>query len=510
MRIAIVGSGVAGITSAVVLQARGHQVVLFERADEVGGVWSQAYPEVRLQNVATHYHLSGFDWPFQPDLHPTATQVLRYLREVVEHHALDLRLRHEVVQLEPLEQGWRVLARDSSGASPQEVEETFDWVVIAVGHFTQGKAELSVPGRERFRGTIVTERDVEDLEVLRDRHVAVVGFGKSAVDFACFAAARGSTVEHVFRTPRWLIPEYIGGVMHYEHAIFTRFGSVMIPCWTHPTGVQRAFHERLGGAVGGFWGLITAILRRQILHTGRGRGREVRRRLETLIPEHSLVSDMRAAAALAPERYYDEVAAGRILPHRGQVARIEDDGLVLDDGRRISADTLVLTLGSKGAEFPYLPPPYREMLEREPDGPQLYRHVLHPRIPRLGFIGYNQSFLTFPSMEVGTLWLSAVMDGELLLPSVDQMEGCIERVRAWKREHVNFEPSRSSGVQTRWQHYIDIMLRELGLNPYRKLPNPLAEVFQPYSASDYAGVLEEYRRASSQRREPLRPLPLDT
>jgi hypothetical protein len=33
---------------------------------------------------------------------------------------------------------------------------------------------------------------------------------------------------------------------------------------------------------------------------------------------------------------------------------------------------------------------------------------------------------------------------------------------------------------------------ELGVSPYRKLPNPLAELFSRYEASDYKGVYEEY------------------
>ena len=51
---------------------------------------------------------------------------------------------------------------------------------------------------------------------------------------------------------------------------------------------------------------------------------------------------------------------------------------------------------------------------------------------------------------------------------------------------------------------------ELGVSPYRKLPNPLAEPFSRYEASDYKGVFEEYERVKTKRTAPLKTLPLDT
>jgi hypothetical protein len=115
-----------------------------------------------------------------------------------------------------------------------------------------------------------------------------------------------------------------------------------------------------------------------------------------------------------------------------------------------------------------------------------------------------------PSAEIATQWLCACLRGELELPSTEEMERSIEHVRAWKRANIKFENARSCAVSTRFQQYIDILLVELGVSPYRKLPNPLAELFSRYEASDYKGVYEEYERARSKRTEPLKALPLDT
>lgn len=76
-RVAVIGSGISGITSAAMLKKSGFEVVIFEKSDQIGGVWALAYPNIRLQNIADHYHISDFPWPFQPDLHPTGAQIMQ-------------------------------------------------------------------------------------------------------------------------------------------------------------------------------------------------------------------------------------------------------------------------------------------------------------------------------------------------------------------------------------------------------------------------------------------------
>ena len=57
----------------------------YERAESPGGVWAKTYPSVTLQNTAPQYHISDFPWPFEPDLHPTAEQIRRYIDLAIAH-----------------------------------------------------------------------------------------------------------------------------------------------------------------------------------------------------------------------------------------------------------------------------------------------------------------------------------------------------------------------------------------------------------------------------------------
>src|SRR5882724_7730305 len=106
MRIAIVGSGISGVAAGKTLKRFGHTVVLFERSAEVGGVWAQAYPEVRLQNIADHYRFTDFDWPFRRDEQPPAPDVLRYVKAAIAHYGLTVKTGHEVTALRERPGGW--------------------------------------------------------------------------------------------------------------------------------------------------------------------------------------------------------------------------------------------------------------------------------------------------------------------------------------------------------------------------------------------------------------------
>ena len=430
---------------------------------------------------------------------------MKYLEMAIEGLDLDVRRRTEVVGMVENSDGWTVQYRDESGTHEQQ----FDYAISAIGQYTEGKHRPVFPGQETFGGGVITERDIGDPELFRDKRTAVVGFGKSAVDIAVMASAQTGEVLHVFRTPRWLIPFTIFRI-HYTHLLFSRLTTFFMPCWAHPSGFERFIHGRLGFLVDTFWYFLT----RQVIFLcklrGAFKGRAANTRLDTLIPKHELVRDLRSAAALAPRDYFRLVADGRIEPVHGEISHFTGKALHLKDGRAISCDQVVLCVGSEKPRFPFLPEKYRSLLESEDDGVQLYRHVLHPDIPRFACAGYNHGFMHVPAAEVGAIWLCAYLNGDIRLPARAEMLGCMETTRDWKRQHINFEPSRSCAVNTRFQQYMDIMLKELGISPYRKMPNLLAEIFVQYGAEDYRNILDEYLSGARERNAPLPSLPLDT
>lgn len=85
------------------------------------------------------------------------------------------------------------------------------------------------------------------------------------------------------------------------------------------------------------------------------------------------------------------------------------------------------------------------------------------------------------------------------------MESSIDKVKQWKREHIAFEPTMSYVVLTRFQQYLDALMLDLNLSPYRKMPNGVAEIFRCYTADDYEGVVQEFDQMMQTRTTSLRP-----
>lgn len=114
MRVAIVGAGFAGLSTAQTLLSFGHAVTIYDLAPDVGGVWSRTrrYPGIRTQNSKETYALPTLPMMEDYPKHPTGAQVQAYLEKFVKLHRLDeegrLRLETEVVNATPTAKGWNL------------------------------------------------------------------------------------------------------------------------------------------------------------------------------------------------------------------------------------------------------------------------------------------------------------------------------------------------------------------------------------------------------------------
>ena len=63
--VAVIGAGIAGLSAAKILGGYGFEVTVYDKAPDVGGVWSRTrrYPGLTTQNSADTYALSDFPMP---------------------------------------------------------------------------------------------------------------------------------------------------------------------------------------------------------------------------------------------------------------------------------------------------------------------------------------------------------------------------------------------------------------------------------------------------------------
>jgi len=93
---------------------------------------------------------------------------------------------------------------------------------------------------------------------------------------------------------------------------------------------------------------------------------------------------------------------------------------------------------------------------------------------------------------MGALWQIAAYEKNLQLPSKDEMLASAQKVTQWKTTHSSYESTFNIAVSTRYQQHLDILLQDIGISQWRKLPNIFAEIFSRYDPTDYKGVVEKY------------------
>ena len=234
-----------------------------------------------------------------------------------------------------------------------------------------------------------------------NKAVVVLGNGKTSLDMVTVAGPVAKVAHHVFRAPRWYIPDYILGVVDYSVLLFSRSSTLFMPSWAHPTAAERFIHSSkpvLSFLVSAFWsfiGILFSMSHWLKFRQGSKGSYNAQHcpspagRYQATVPDIPLSFSFRSALPLVPPDYYSLLAKGKIVPHRADVASFAADALILSTGEEIPCDVVVASLGCEYPTFPFLKDEYRKYLEQE-GGCQLYRHLLHPRIPNVGFAGFNR------------------------------------------------------------------------------------------------------------------------
>jgi len=166
-RVAVVGSGPAGLAAAQQLTRAGHDVTVFERADRIGGLLRYGIPEFKM-----------------------------------EKRHLDRR----ILQMEAEGTTFRTNANVGENVPVADLEQ-FDAVVLSGG--ATAWRDLPVPGRELEGiyqameylpwGNRVQEGDLDEPPITaKDKHVVIIGGGDTGADCLGTAIRQGAASVHQF------------------------------------------------------------------------------------------------------------------------------------------------------------------------------------------------------------------------------------------------------------------------------------------------------------------------
>ncbi|KAF9613983.1 hypothetical protein IFM89_014176 [Coptis chinensis] len=210
-KVAVIGAGVSGLVAARELHQEGHQVVVFEQNNKIGGTW--AYEPntdsdlLSLDPSRTIVHTSLYEslrtnlpreamgfraYPFiakeedklrDPRRFPGHREVLHYLEDFVSEFGLSelIRFETEVVHIEFMEQRkCAVRSRTKDGNVDNEV---FNAVVVCNGHHTVPNV-AEVPGIDVWPGKQIHSHNYRVPNPFSEKVVVLVGGSYSAFDIS--------------------------------------------------------------------------------------------------------------------------------------------------------------------------------------------------------------------------------------------------------------------------------------------------------------------------------------
>lgn len=478
-RVAVVGAGVSGVVTARVLAAVGFDVTVFEKADDVGGVWSatRAYPGVATQDDRQSYAFSGKLMPPHVALHPEGADVQTYLADYLYAGVSEsqVRLSTRVLRADLIDgDTWQVDSVGPGGPST----EIFDWLVAANGVFSTPYVP-EWPGRAEFEaagGRVVTPGSLADGAALQGRRTVVVGWGKTACDVAVHAATRSASTAVVARTLTWKYPKQLGlAGLTFRHLVLTRSGERLIGTrYRSVTGrlLLRRIPERIPRVL-----LGKAIARAVDRTTG--------------LSELGLLPDteVRTSNSLVTDGFFEAVAEGRIRVHRERSVATLGSGpdgpyAELSDGQRLAADIVVAATGyEQGAEF--LSPAVLQRGATSDGTLLLHNRVLAVDVPRLAFIGWSHTFRSPLTSEISAVWLAGVLLGQVALPTPERQRARADRFPV---SQARMSSRLGNALPPVTLKDLDRILRELGV----PLPwsTRVRQLWQPIDPSDYAAALE--------------------
>jgi cation diffusion facilitator CzcD-associated flavoprotein CzcO len=405
---------------------------------------------------------------------PTAPQVRDYLASYVDRFALApmIRCNAEVTQVTPVLDTFRVTVRDSAGSE----ELSADHVVVCAGTFSRPFVP-EIRGSERFSGVVQHSSAALDTMSVAGRRVIVVGAGKSALDCAVWASGEAQSVTLLFRRPHWMAPRFLPGRIPSDQVFLSRLSELFI-AYHRLTRVERLMTQAARGVASRtFWALPNWLFPKLL------------RMPVAMRPATRLPSGFENLG-LADE-IYRLIGSGAVTTRVGEILEFTGGTeIALADGTTLEADVVIFATGWR-QPLDFLDAQLRDQIVIG-DHFHLYRHVLPPAQPRIGFVGYTSSVSCQLTAEVSAHWLSDVFLGRLTLPTVPEMDAEIARVRAWLGHAL---PGRPEGyfIGPFQAHYVDELLNDMNL-PTRRVRNVIVEFFGPFAPKRYATLGAERRR----------------
>ncbi|KAN0039789.1 hypothetical protein ACTA71_007025 [Dictyostelium dimigraforme] len=229
-KIAIIGGGPAGIVSGKTAMECGYDIVIFDKNEDIGGVWSIKNGKA-WDNMKTHisYISMGFSDYFwnvpeeRKPFYPSREEMNDYFYNYCVHfNILDkFKLNTNVIEVTQLDDSKRWLIRwctttsklnndnynnyDGDYKNNNINEDIFDFVIICSGFFSK-KREIKIKDKlNQFNGKIWTSEQYKNPKNYINKRVLVIGGSSSGIEIASDIADVSKKVYVCSKRNSWIV-----------------------------------------------------------------------------------------------------------------------------------------------------------------------------------------------------------------------------------------------------------------------------------------------------------------
>ncbi len=490
--VGIIGAGFSGLATANVFKQYGFKVKIYEKENEAGGVWTsnRRYPGLSTQNSKDTYYLSDLKMPSKYPQWPSGAQVQKYFEQYMDKQKLrELISFNTTVTKTSLnnENKW-VVEYEKAGSTS---EDSFDYLVVCNGIFSQPSIP-SYKGMDVFKangGKVYHTSQFTKYSEAIDKNVIVVGYGKSSCDVANSIATTTKSTTVVVRRIFWKLPKKILGFINFKYLFLTRLGENLIE-YIKPKGFAKFLHTT-GKPIRNFLlNSVESAVKMQLKLKKLG-----------LDPKEKFVTIASANVSLVTDGFYHKIGKKTIKLERAEICELKANSAVLTTGTELDLDLLICGTGWK-QEIPFMEKNTCEKVFDENNDYRLYKNQLPIGTHNLGFNGYNSSFFSPTTSEIGALWLAEYFTNGFTLPSEDVVLQKTDEMLAWSKERTNGKNSRGTNIIPFTFNHVDSLLEDVGINlslftrfnqwnvppspkSYNKIVSKKVEQFLSNRASDF-------------------------
>lgn len=336
----IIGTGFGGMAAAIALKKAGYDdLVLLEKADEVGGVWrDNTYPGAACDVPSPFYSYSFEPNPDWPRRYAPQPQILEYLQAVADKY--DVR-RHVRFGCEVASGSWSDAERQWTVRLASGEELKADVLVPAVGQLSR-PARPEIEGADLFSGpafhSATWDHDVD----LKGKNVAVIGTGASAIQFVPAIQPEVATMTVFQRTPPYIIPRWDAHYGPRHHALFRRLPLVQLG-------------ERLGWfsylEVGSAAYVHVPLLAKALTAHARRHMRKQTAAVPGLFEKVWPTYPFGCKRSLLSDTYLPALTQPNVTLETAPIQAIEPNGVRTTDGTLHPADVIIYGTGFAASDF---------------------------------------------------------------------------------------------------------------------------------------------------------------